>query len=225
MRSTTISTRRERSRRLTGRPPWVTASPRPPRCSASTSDPPSPENGWGARAPVLETVHHGGMIASGRALLVLSIAAATLTAHPGLGSDPTPTAAAARAAPSAPGPLSPTLAEVQRVLDARVDAIGRGDREAFLATIDPVAPAAFRQAQATSFDGLRSLPLASFSLTARLDDTGDLGAGLSPRYGGAPTFLPETRMRMRFAATTTATTSSRCSSRSFVVETVGTSEA
>ena len=139
------------------------------------------------------------MIASGRALLVLSIAAATLTAQAGPGPDPTPTAAVARAAPSAPGPSSPTLAEVQRVLDARVDAIGRGDREGFLATVDPLAPAPFRQAQATSFDGLRSLPLASFSLTARLDDTGDLGAGLSPRYGGMPTFLPETRMRMRFA--------------------------
>jgi hypothetical protein len=64
--------------------------------------------------------------------------------------------------------------------------------------VDPAAPAAFRLAQASSFEGLRSLPLASFSLTARLDDTGDLGAGLSPRYGGAPTFLPETRLRMRF---------------------------
>ena len=85
------------------------------------------------------------------------------------------------------------------MLDARVDAVRRGDRDAFLATVDPAAPAAFRLAQAASFDGLRSLPLASYSLTARLDDTGDLGAGLSPRYGGAPTFLPETRLRMRFA--------------------------
>jgi hypothetical protein len=88
---------------------------------------------------------------------------------------------------------------VQAVLDARVDAVRRGDRDAFLATVDPEAPSLFREAQAISFDGLRSLPLAALSLTARLDDTGDLGTGLSARYGGAPTFLPETRLRMRFA--------------------------
>ena len=134
------------------------------------------------------------MNAAGRVLLGLSVAVATLAAH-AAAPPPTTTASAAHAAPAPPA----ALAEVQRVLDARVDAVGRGDREAFLATVDPVAPAAFRLAQASSFDGLRSLPLASFSLTARLDDTGDLGAGLSARYGAAPTFLPETRMRMRFA--------------------------
>lgn len=153
---------------------------------------------------MLETVHHGGVIAPGRALLVLSVAAATLATRAGPGAAVMPnkvraSAVVARAAPLAPGPSSATLAQVQQVLAARVDAVGRGDREAFLATVDPLAPGPFRAAQATSFDGLRSLPLASFSLTARLDDTGDLGAGLSPRYGGAPTFLPETRMRMRFA--------------------------
>jgi len=126
------------------------------------------------------------MNAPGRVLLGLSVAAATLAAH-----------AAAPSSTTAPAPPA-ALAEVQRVLDARVDAVRRGDREGFLATVDPVAPAGFRLAQASSFDGLRSLPLALFSLTARLDDTGDLGADLSPRYGGAPTFLPETRMRMRF---------------------------
>ncbi len=127
------------------------------------------------------------MNAAGRVLLGLSVAAATLAAH-------------ASAPPTtAPTAVPAALAEVQRVLDARVDAVGRGDRDAFLATVDPVAPEVFRRAQAASFDGLRSLPLASFSLTARVDDTGDLGADLSVRYGGAPTFLPETRMRMRLA--------------------------
>jgi hypothetical protein len=101
-------------------------------------------------------------------------------------------------ASSTPAPSSP-LAEVQRVLDARAAAVRSGDRASFLATIDPQASLDFRQSQATSFEGLRSLPLASFSLTARLDDTGDLGSGLSSRYGGDATFLPETRQRMRFS--------------------------
>ena len=152
----------------------------------------------GTYAAGRETVHHGGVIAPGRALLVLSVMAATLVAPAGPRPDVSPAVATTRGARPAPAPPA-TLAEVQRVLDARVDAVGRADREAFLATVDPAAPEAFRLAQAAAFEGLRSLPLASFSLTARLDDTGDLGAGLSPRYGGAPTFLPETRMRMRFA--------------------------
>jgi hypothetical protein len=138
------------------------------------------------------------MTAPGRALLALSIAAATLAAQAGPRPDVTPSVVATRGPAPAPAPPAP-LAEVQRVLDARVDAVARGDRDAFLATVDPAAPDAFRLAQASSFDGLRSLPLASFSLTARIDDTGDFGAGHSERYGGAPTFLPETRLRMRLA--------------------------
>ena len=137
------------------------------------------------------------MIALRRGLPALTVAVA-LSAAAGTapsGAVGTVPAGAKGAAPAA----TSTLAEVQRVLDARVDAVSRGDRDAFLATVDPSAPQAFRIAQATSFDGLRSLPLASFSLTARLEDTGDLGVGLSSRYGDAPTFLPETRLRMRFA--------------------------
>lgn len=88
------------------------------------------------------------------------------------------------------------LAAVQAVLDARVAALGSGDRAQWLATVDPQAPEQFRQAQARSFDGLRSLPLERYGLQARLDDTGDLSTGLDRRYG-APVFLPETRQRMR----------------------------
>jgi hypothetical protein len=91
------------------------------------------------------------------------------------------------------------IADVQAVLDARVAALGKGDREAWLATVDPKAPATFRDAQGTLFDGLRSLPLAAYSLEARTADTGDLapGAGTDGKYG-APTRLPETRQRLRF---------------------------
>jgi hypothetical protein len=69
-----------------------------------------------------------------------------------------------------------------------------------MGTVDPRAPANFKEAQGRSFDGLRTVPLASFSLKARTEDSGDLapGAGLSERYGGAPVFLPETRQTYRF---------------------------
>lgn len=85
---------------------------------------------------------------------------------------------------------------VQAVLDAREAAVASGDRAAWLATIDPKAPKAFRDAQGRLFDGLRSVPLERYELEARLDDTGDLGVGLEAKYG-APVQLPETRQRLR----------------------------
>lgn len=69
-----------------------------------------------------------------------------------------------------------------------------GNRDAFLATVDPRAPAAFKTAQGRLFDGLRTVPLAVFDLVARTESTGDLSAGLSGKYGNARVFVPETRM-------------------------------
>ena len=85
---------------------------------------------------------------------------------------------------------------VQAVLDARVAALASGDREGWLATVDPGAPKAFRDAQGRLFDGLRSVPIESYRLEARTDDTGDLGGRLREAYG-APVQLPETRQRLR----------------------------
>ena len=89
------------------------------------------------------------------------------------------------------------LAAVNALLDGRAAAITGGDRAAFLATVDPRAPAAFKTAQGRLFDGLRTVRLGAFDLHARVDGTGDLGVGLSQRYGGARVFLPETRMVYR----------------------------
>lgn len=105
----------------------------------------------------------------------------------------------AASAASAPDPAAKGgVGMVQPVLDARVAALTAGDKDGWLATIDPSAPKAFRDAQALLFDGLRSLPLDAYALQARTDDSGDLapGAGLDRKYG-APTTLPETRQRMR----------------------------
>jgi hypothetical protein len=84
------------------------------------------------------------------------------------------------------------------VLDTRAGAVRSGNRDAWMATVDPQASGAFREAQSRSFDGLRSLPLVSFTLTARTDDSGDFGPALAARYGAAPVFVPETRQRLRF---------------------------
>jgi hypothetical protein len=104
-----------------------------------------------------------------------------------LGSVTTPSRAdAAQAAP----------ATVQGVLDARMAALSAGDREGWLATVDPKAPPAFREAQGRLFDGLRSVPIASYRLEVRTDDTGDLAGDVGLKYG-APVQLPETRQRLR----------------------------
>ncbi|HUR17664.1 MAG TPA: hypothetical protein VMZ51_01850 [Acidimicrobiales bacterium] len=89
------------------------------------------------------------------------------------------------------------LKAVQNLLDGRAAAIRSGDLKAFMATVDARAPAAFREAQQRSFEGLASLPLASYALQARTFDTGDLSAGAAGRYGSARTFLPETRQVYR----------------------------
>src|SRR5262249_36144873 len=89
-------------------------------------------------------------------------------------------------------------AAAQALLDARVAAVASGHRAAWLAPVDPQAPAAFRAAQGRSYDGLRSLPLERFALTVRMDEDGDLapGANLGSKYH-APVFLPETRETYR----------------------------
>lgn len=89
------------------------------------------------------------------------------------------------------------LKGAQRLLDVRAAAVRSGDRDAFMATVDPQAPAEFVQAQRRSFEGLASLPLASFTLQARTFDTGDLSRAAAGRYGGTRTFLPETRQVYR----------------------------
>jgi hypothetical protein len=91
------------------------------------------------------------------------------------------------------------LPAIQQMLTGRAAAVRNGDRDAFLATVDPRAPAAFRTAQGRLFDGLRTVPLGRFELVARADATGDLSTGLSPKYGNAPVYLPETRMVYRIA--------------------------
>jgi len=104
----------------------------------------------------------------------------------------------AAASPAVPAAPADPMAGAQAVLDARAAAVRSGNRDAWMATVDPQAPAAFRDAQGLLFDGLHSLPLASFDLQARTADTGDLGPAVASRYGGAPVLLPETRQRLRF---------------------------
>src|SRR5438105_796881 len=88
---------------------------------------------------------------------------------------------------------------VRQVLDQRVDALKRGDRAAFLDTVDPSATDEFKARQGRLYDGLRSLPLAFYELRLRTDEVPDLaGGGLAGRYPGADAvFLPPVEAHYR----------------------------
>jgi hypothetical protein len=121
------------------------------------------------------------------AVAVAALAVAMMATTIGLTASPS-----ARAADSTP------LAAAQQILDGRVHAVTTGDKAAWMATIDPRAADTFKQQQSSQFDGLRALPLQTFQLTARVDDTGDLAAAAAGHYPGASAvFLPETRQTIR----------------------------
>jgi hypothetical protein len=87
---------------------------------------------------------------------------------------------------------------VRRVLAERVDALRRGDRAAFLDTVDPLGSEEFKVRQGHLFDGLRSLPLAFYELEMRTDEVPDLSAGLAAKYPSAEAvFLPPVEARYR----------------------------
>ena len=90
------------------------------------------------------------------------------------------------------------LAGAQAVLDQRVEALRARDRTRFAATIDPKASEAFRRAQLRQFDGLVSVPVERYSLTARIEDSGDFGPTVRRHHDDAErVFLPETEQRYR----------------------------
>ncbi|HLF40225.1 MAG TPA: hypothetical protein VI854_02000 [Acidimicrobiia bacterium] len=88
-------------------------------------------------------------------------------------------------------------AAVRRVLDQREEAIRSGDRQRFLDTVDPAADGDFKARQGRLFDGLRSVPLASYELLLRTDEIADLSAGLDDRYAADDVFLPPIEARYR----------------------------
>ncbi len=83
------------------------------------------------------------------------------------------------------------------MLDQRKEAIRAGDRDRFLDTVDPAASEDFKIRQARLFDGLRSVPLASFQLRLRTDEIPDLSTGLRDRYAADDVFLPPVEAHYR----------------------------
>lgn len=86
---------------------------------------------------------------------------------------------------------------VQALLDRRAAAALARDPQAFLDTVDPQAPAAFRDAQAKLAAGLASVPFSSYRLVLRTDDVRDLSGGVRDRRGADQVVLPEVSAQAR----------------------------
>ena len=86
---------------------------------------------------------------------------------------------------------------IRAVLAEREAAVRSGDREAFLATVDPGAGEEFKAAQGALFDGLRTVPLSRYELVLRTDEVPDLSAGLEDRYTADEVLLPAVEARYR----------------------------
>jgi hypothetical protein len=92
--------------------------------------------------------------------------------------------------PAGAQPDPDPLVAINALLEERASALTRGDKAAWMRAVAADAPKALRDQESRRFDGLRSLPLESYGLRARVDDTGDLDAA-------GDRFLPETRQTYR----------------------------
>jgi hypothetical protein len=88
-------------------------------------------------------------------------------------------------------------AAVRGLLVERDRAVTSGDRNAFMATIDPGATNAFKEAQGRYFDGVRTVALSSYASQLRVDEVPDISAGLLERYRADAVFLPDVDVRYR----------------------------
>ncbi|MDQ1689516.1 MAG: hypothetical protein QOK42_2491 [Frankiaceae bacterium] len=93
--------------------------------------------------------------------------------------------------------------EVQRaviaLLGRRATAVRRHDITSFMATVDPLAPQAFKAAQRSSALALRVVPLSSWTYELDPDKAHDLPADRVPRYGGAATWSPDVLLSYQIA--------------------------
>ena len=107
-----------------------------------------------------------------------------------------------RAQPSSDEPRQ----AIVELLGRRADAVRHRDVNGFLATVDPLAPKAFRAAQRSVALALRVLPLATWEYDLNGHRTHELTATRAARYGGARTYAPEVLLSYRLAGFDVETT-------------------
>jgi hypothetical protein len=196
-----------------GPPAWATRGPTAPptgegRPGAGTAEgwpgratqvgPPGPPagGGWPAWEPPAGPParrRRVGWVVALVAVLVAALVAGVLALRPGVRVEPSQQAAGRR--PSATAPPDPRV-EVPKLLARRARAVLRGDRAAFLATVDRRRTRYYRD-QATLFARMRTVPFSAVAY--RLADRSDLAtATVRRRYAPDRVYLPHVQARYRF---------------------------
>jgi hypothetical protein len=170
--------------------------PAPPPGPPAWGPPPGPpgwgQPGWGTPPAPPPRRRVGWVLAAVAGLLVVALVATVLALRPGQrAGTSSPRALGQR--PSTSLPPDPDT-EIERLLARRAGAVVKGDRAAFLATVDKRQTAWYRQ-QATLFAAMRTVPFSAFAY--RLGATRPSGL-LRKRYHADKAYLGQVQARYRF---------------------------
>jgi hypothetical protein len=168
-----------------GPPAWATRGP---------GGPPGGEGwpGWEPPAGPPAGRRRVGWVVALVAVLVAALVVGVLALRPGARVEPSRQAAGRRPSATAADPR----VEVPKLLARRAQAVLRGDRAAFLATVDRRRTRYYRD-QAALFARMRTVPFAAVAY--RLGDRRDLAtATVRRRYAPDRVYLPHVQARYRF---------------------------
>ena len=182
-----------------GPPAWATRGvPTQELPTLPTRGPGEPDwLGWGAPPPRRRRA--GWVVAAVVALLAV-LASTVLALRPTLQDQPAARQAGRQAA--APGAAAPAAtaadprAAVPKLLADRARAVLRGDRAAFLATVDR-RRAAYYRSQAALFTRLRTVPFSALDYRV-IDERNWAPASLRRRYAPTRVYVPRLQLRYRF---------------------------
>jgi hypothetical protein len=139
---------------------------------------------------------HAGWVVAAVVALLAVLASTVLALRPTVRDQP------ARRQAAAPGATTPAAtdpdprAAVPKLLADRAKAVLRGDRAAFLATVDRRRTAYYRS-QAALFTRLRTVPFSALDYRV-IDERNWATASLRRRYAPARVYLPRLQLRYRF---------------------------
>jgi hypothetical protein len=178
-----------------GPPAWATRGPTVPPAGEGRPGAVAGEGwpGWEPPAGPPARRRRVGWVVALVAVLVAALVAGVLALRPGALVEPPQQATGRR--PSASAPPDPRV-EVPKLLARRAQAVLRGDRAAFLATVDKRRTRYYRD-QATLFARMRTVPFSAVAY--RLSDRRDLAtATVRRRYAPERVYLPHVQARYRF---------------------------
>jgi hypothetical protein len=181
-----------------GPPAWATRGA--PTTPGLPTEPTWP--GWAVPPPVPppRRARRAGWVAAAVVALLAVLASTVLALRPAVRVQPARQPAGQQAA--APGAASPAAttadprAEVPKLLANRARAVLRGDRAAFLATVDRRRTAYYRS-QAALFARMRTVPFSAVDYRVT-DERNWATASLRRRYAPERVYLPRLQLRYRF---------------------------